>query len=156
MPKRSYNFQKISKVCSGCNIDFIGHSNTRYCSQKCRDTKSEWAKTKKNNRTSNLEFFLKEKLIRARIRDKYNVTVSYEQLLELYNKQGGLCALSKVPMTHLKGSGNIPTNISLDRIDNNKDYSVDNVQLVCVQANIMKHALTVEQLMFWCRSILHG
>lgn len=154
--KRKYNFKKLKKNCVGCQKDFLGHSNTKYCSSKCKNKNSEWAKQKQYNRISNLEFFLKEKINLAKNRNKYSVTVSYEDLKMLYEKQQGLCALSGVPMTYLKGSGEVPTNISLDRIDPDLPYSIENIQLVCVQVNFMKHTLNKEQLIFWCKRIIEN
>jgi len=153
---RKYNFKKLSKICVGCSKPFTGHSNTKYCSKSCRDKNSACAKRKQFNRISNLEFFLKEKIHLAKNRNKYEVTISFEDLLNLYTIQGGLCAISGVPMTFLKGSGEIPTNISLDRIDSNLPYEISNIQLVCCQVNFMKHTLTKEQLYFWCERILQN
>ena len=42
-------------------------------------------------------------------------------------------------MTHTLGRGQVLTNISVDRIDSDKDYIKSNIQFVCLMANLMKH-----------------
>lgn len=81
-------------------------------------------------------------LILRRIREKDpNHNLSYEFLERLLRKQAGLCALTGIPleMSH-KGIRNKNTRVSLDRIDNSKGYTKDNVQLVVVTANLAKNS----------------
>ena len=66
-------------------------------------------------------------------------------LVELYNKQNGKCAISGIPMTHIAGQGIIPTNISMDRIDNSVGYKKDNVQLTCRFINHAKMNMSMEE-----------
>jgi hypothetical protein len=82
----------------------------------------------------------------------FNIDLAY--LLELYNKQDGLCALSGVNMTYTAGNGRTNTNISIDRIDSAVGYSRGNVQFVCDLVNRMKQDLPEEDLFMWCRRIL--
>lgn len=42
------------------------------------------------------------------------------------------------------------TNISIDRIDSAKGYSLDNIQLVCVVINLMKLDMTQAEFTAWC------
>jgi hypothetical protein len=62
-------------------------------------------------------------------------------LLEvLFQRQGGLCAITRQRMhldKHL-GTYRRPWAPSVDRVDSAKGYVEDNVQLVCVAANIAK------------------
>lgn len=57
-------------------------------------------------------------------------------------------------MTHVRGSGRVKTNASLDRIDSSKPYEKGNVQLVCAVTNFMKHDMTVDEMKDWCEAIL--
>ena len=75
-------------------------------------------------------------------------------LLEIYETQGGLCAVSGVKMTHIAGSGRTLTNISIDRVDSSKGYLRGNVQFVCDIVNRMKSDMTQAELVSWCRNIL--
>lgn len=82
--------------------------------------------------------------------------IDAEFLNVLLEKQGELCAISKIPLTYTKGQGHIPTNASVDRIDPTRGYTKDNIQLVANQVNTMKSNLSLEQLMMWCNLILKG
>jgi hypothetical protein len=68
-------------------------------------------------------------------------------------QQKGLCAISGLPMTHDRSQGKTRTNISIDRIDSNKGYEIENVQLVCHIVNTIKSDMTMEELYFWTESI---
>jgi hypothetical protein len=80
-----------------------------------------------------------------------------ESLVEMFNKQNGLCAISGVKMTHYSGKnkGIHPTNISIDRIDSSKGYYINNTQLVCTSVNMMKSNLSLTDLVFFCKNIIH-
>lgn len=75
-------------------------------------------------------------------------------LNQLYVKQSGRCALTGFELTAHRGKGLIPTNITIDRIDNSLGYSRDNVQLVCRKANEMKGTTTEEELLEWCAAVI--
>jgi hypothetical protein len=153
---RDYNYRAVDKVCRACAVSFVGHSNRKYCSDKCRDSSQQYQETRQKLRNSNLEYFLREKIALAALRGKHAVELTAVDLRKLWDKQGGLCALSGVPMTYTKGAGRLPTNLSMDRIDSAVNYTVENVQLVCYQANLMKSELSVQQLKFWCERILNA
>ena len=70
-----------------------------------------------------------------------------------FNERGLTCPLSGITMTHTWKQGEMLTNISVDRIDNDKDYELGNIQFVCIQANRMKGALSNQELIFWSRNI---
>jgi hypothetical protein len=57
-------------------------------------------------------------------------------------------------MTSLSNTGRILTNLSIDRIDSKKGYIKDNIQFVCMAVNQMKSDLTLDELYFFCESIL--
>ena len=62
-------------------------------------------------------------------------------------------------MTHVTDDGpksrsRRQTNASVDRIDSNRGYVEDNVQLVCKAVNLMKNELTMDELDYWCCCIL--
>ena len=79
--------------------------------------------------------------------------VTLEDLINLYYKQNKLCALSGKEMTHEVGKGKIFSNISVDRIDSNKGYSLDNIQLLCVGINGMKSDLEINKFRQVCKEI---
>lgn len=104
------------------------------------------------------ENFLKDllKVARVRAREKNrDCLLTIDDLLYLYNKQNGLCAISRVKMTHDVYKKKVGTNMSLDRIDSNKGYTIDNVQIVCYTVNIMKNNMSLDELKEWCARILN-
>ena len=77
-----------------------------------------------------------------------------EDLIALWDKQDGKCAISGVYLTlHLDGSGRKDYNASIDRVSGEKGYMVYNVQLVCYRINIMKHALSEDMFYWWVKTI---
>ena len=81
----------------------------------------------------------------------FNIDLLY--VCGLYEAQRGLCAITGVKMTYVAGKGNVPTNISIDRIDSSIGYAKGNVQLTCRTVNIMKSNMTMSELRHWCRLI---
>ena len=140
--------------CEQCGVET---HRPRFCSRNCS---GKWRRLnvygdKFTNawRSSSPRKFLSSSLGKGKDRSK--LTLDY--LMELYGRQDGKCALSGKDMTYVAGQGRIPTNISIDRIDNNVGYEVGNIQLVCIQANKMKAELTKADLLEWCDAIAnHG
>lgn len=69
-----------------------------------------------------------------------------KDLKELWDTQGGICALSGLHMILDTATGGAtkrmpknPYKASLDRIDSNKPYTKDNIQFVCMAMNFMKN-----------------
>lgn len=79
--------------------------------------------------------------------------LSVEDCIDLWHAQGGRCALSGNVMSRHRGFGDVPFNLSFDRIDPKKGYTKNNVQLTCWEANRMKHSLSPAEFFFWIRSI---
>lgn len=52
-------------------------------------------------------------------------------------------------------SGRTNTNVSIDRIDSNKGYTKDNVQLVCSAINFMKSNLSLNDFIMYCESVIN-
>ena len=77
-----------------------------------------------------------------------------EDLITLWERQEGKCALSGVYLTHHKdGSGRKDHNASIDRISGDKGYVFHNVQLVCYRINIMKDTLSEDMFYWWVKTI---
>ena len=63
-----------------------------------------------------------------------------------------LCPYLKTPLEKHKGM--LWTNPSLDRIDNSKGYTKENIEVISKLANIMKAHSTKEQLITFAESVL--
>lgn len=75
--------------------------------------------------------------------------ISINELIEMWESQRGLCAVSGIPMIWSKGdNGRMPnpTSVSLDRIDNNRSYESGNVRLICHAFNSFRGRMTDEQM----------
>lgn len=68
-------------------------------------------------------------------------------LLDLWDKQNGRCAYTKLP---LLATANQFNTVSLDRVDSSKGYVVGNIQLVCAAINKMKQEYTEEMFLLFC------
>lgn len=81
-------------------------------------------------------------------------TISIEYLQEVYDKQGGKCNYSGVPLVMELGAKNEPTNTgSVDRIDNNEGYVEGNVQWLHKDVNFMKQAFEEDTFLDYCKLI---
>lgn len=82
-----------------------------------------------------------------------------DDLLGLYIRQEGKCNLTGIRMAWesrgKKGRGNrAPAAPSLDRIDSDKDYTLDNVQMVLQIVNTMKSDLPQSVFIEVCQSVI--
>ena len=84
---------------------------------------------------------------------EFNLTLDY--IIYLWNQQKGKCALSNINMTYTLKEGRTPTNVSIDKIDRTKGYTMDNIQLVCMSCNQMKNDLSEEELYNFCKAIVN-
>jgi len=81
--------------------------------------------------------------------------IELEDVLELWDKQEGRCALTGLFMTyHKDGAGKKDLNASIDRINPEIEYLVTNIQLVCSRANMLKHTLREDELYWWAKNIV--
>jgi len=80
--------------------------------------------------------------------------ITPEDLINLWEKQQGRCAISGVYLTHHKdGTGYKEFNASIDRKCGDKGYTLHNVQLVAYRINIMKHTLSEDMFYWWVKTI---
>ncbi len=85
-------------------------------------------------------------------RRNISIEVTIEQIWDLFLKQNRKCALSKVDLYFPKTVIELG-NISLDRIDSSKSYSLDNVQWIHKDLNIMKMDYTQDEYIEWCHKV---
>ena len=105
----------------------------------------------------NINALLYKKMHQARYNAKkggkeFNLTI--EDLISLAKLQHNMCAISKVKMAHCRY--NKWANVSIDRIDNNKGYTPDNIRLVCSAVNSMRNRMSDEELFWWAKQISKG
>lgn len=80
-------------------------------------------------------------------KNKYEVAIATQDLLDLWEKQEGKCAISHYLMTYAETG---LFGVSVDRIDSNKGYIRGNIQLVCQAINFAKNKYSNEKMLeFW-------
>ena len=130
--------------CKKCDIEVINAHHTNNLDRALRNLV---IKNKTNGRHGS----------KRRQEFSENSCVTPEVLHELWASQHGKCAVTGVPLTHIQGQGrNIWTNVTVDRIDCERGYELDNIRLVCRAVNYMKAAMTDEEMLKWCSLILSG
>ncbi len=85
-------------------------------------------------------------------------TITIQEIWNLFEKQHRLCALTGLPISfeqsqRLKKKNGSETTASLDRIDSNKGYTIDNVQWIHKDVNKMKNAFTQDRFLEICRLV---
>lgn len=87
-------------------------------------------------------------------RSRLDFLLTKEYLSDLYDKQGGKCALSSVPLVILvPSSQDRARTASLDRIDNTVGYVEGNVQWVHKYINMMKNKLDQDLFIDFCKKV---
>jgi len=92
-------------------------------------------------------------------RNKFNPEMEWhierEDLMALWEKQDGRCAVTNLFMNHHSDIGDLK-NASLDRLDNDDGYNKKNIRLVCSAVNRMRGSLTESEFHWWVKQINTG
>tara|TARA_S200002703_G_scaffold76928_1_gene66418 strand:- start:821 stop:1171 length:351 start_codon:yes stop_codon:yes gene_type:complete len=87
-------------------------------------------------------------------KDKFEWSITVDDVLALWEQQEGRCALSGVYMTHHQDRGERKDlNASIDRIRSMEGYVPDNIQLVCQRVNLIKNDLDEASLYWWVKNL---
>ena len=108
------------------------------------------AKNKKRYNYLTLEQKFCSLIKTAKARKNIECFISVEHLYIAWQRQEGLCAYTKLPLTREAHQLNT---VSLDRVDSSKGYTEDNIQLVCVPINRMKLDYPEDQFIFLCSKV---
>lgn len=134
------------------------NKNRNYRRTICRDCYNKNHHDVVNNYADSqkLKKCLQFRFLGARDRAKKNnlyfdITLNF--ILDLWDKQKGLCSLCGLPMTFELLKGRIPSNVSIDKIDPTKGYTKDNVQLVCMECNQIKSDFQLLEIYKYCKGI---
>jgi hypothetical protein len=152
-----------TKICSMCKAE-QDDVNFNACKTAIIGLASTCKKCSKNNVKKWLESDIKNFIKKIYLSCKHNCNkrskdlvfaITEEDILELYYKQDGKCALSGQILTKiaLEDKGVNKYNISIDRIDSSKGYTKDNIQLIGSIINIMKNDIKEEDFLLFVSSI---
>ncbi len=151
---------KKKRFCIGCetyqpiNLFLKRHSPPKRKGQyygRCKPCRHEQYKV----RYGSLETYFGNKLARIKRRAKIEVSITVEDVLSLWQVQGGKCALTGRIMTIGAGSGSTGHEPSIDRIDSASGYYMGNVWLVTSAVNFAKHKLSMQEFVNLCVDVLH-
>lgn len=143
---------------NNCNVKF-------YCNLSCSAKKlGGWSNvpkekrydiSKHSGRTKDEYSKFRPHLKRIINRKKYEVSITLSDLKELWEKQNGKCALTKINLKPFcyNDSVDIRFSPSLDRIDSSKGYIKGNIQWVCGCINLAKSTLSNEKIKEWISEI---
>jgi hypothetical protein len=155
---KANGYKSICKDCNNIDVKLWREQNKEhrlsYGKQYYTDNK-EKISVKNKKRYTNLTLDEKfDQLVKtADKRKNKKCFITVEHLNEVWQRQEGLCAYTKLPLT---SEGHQLNTVSLDRVDSSKDYTVDNIQLVCVPINRMKLDYTEDQFIELCRLVTHN
>lgn len=148
-------YKAVCKICLAEKLRMARLANPekarerdRIWASKNKDKISEKNKQRYTNLTLNEKFIQLVKNASKRERVKCFITV--EHLHDVWQRQEGLCAYTKLP---LSSEAHQLNTVSLDRIDSDKDYTADNIQLVCVPINRMKLDYSEDQFIQLCKLV---
>jgi tRNA(Leu) C34 or U34 (ribose-2'-O)-methylase TrmL len=83
------------------------------------------------------------------------IEFSIEKAYEIYLKQNKNCAISNIPIefivNYIKNSKY--QTASLDRINNKKDYTIDNIQWIHKSLNRMKNNYSMDIFLYWTKLV---
>jgi hypothetical protein len=82
--------------------------------------------------------------------------VTLKELWDLFVKQNRQCALTKLPLRFNSTNNKRDGTASLDRIDSNKEYTIDNVQWVHREINYMKQAYSQSHFIELCKLVVEN
>ena len=83
----------------------------------------------------------------------YEFDLTIDDVADLLEAQNYRCALTDAPIAIDKSTGNSG---SLDRIDNSKGYTKDNIQLVTAEINMLRGSFTMERFRELCELVVNG
>lgn len=148
--------KKKGKKLFYCNLSCAGKVNTAHLKPyqdkiKEYSAKGNWAK--KTDEYSQFRYHLRN----AKRHARQEIQITLQDLLELWNTQNGLCAVTKIPLLSKYFDDNKPKNpyqASLDRIDHTKGYTKQNVRFVCYMFNIARNNFSDKDVLEFCKKVM--
>ena len=148
------NYSVLYKVQCKCGnsrwmtpTEFFNQEKAFMC-MKCASKIKKAKLLVKNGMVGELTQTKYSKIQRATKARDINFNVSKEELWNKFVAQNRKCALTGDDILDINKA-------SLDRIDSNGEYTIDNVQWVTKQANLSKHTMTTSELIEFCKKVMN-
>jgi hypothetical protein len=150
--KNGCGYKAVCKICLAKRLSDWRKANPEKTKEQERKTyiaNKDKIRIKNQKRYTGLTLDQKfEQLLKtAQSRKTVKVFISIQHIYDVWEKQDGRCAYTKLPLTSEAHQLNT---VSLDRIDSSNDYVEGNIQLVCVPINRMKLDYSEEQFVNLC------
>ena len=164
---KHWNGNKLRCLICGRSLDPVefdshpGYAIRGHKDGRCKECKRKQNQEARKNYDDEKKLY---KIIQSRVlaaKERANkkgipCTITKEFIMELWKKQNGLCAISKIPMTYEMDCGRIYSNVSIDQIEQGKGYTQDNVQLVCMAINQLKSDWDMDTVKYICKMVINN
>tara|TARA_R110002073_G_scaffold59781_2_gene150237 strand:- start:6270 stop:6764 length:495 start_codon:yes stop_codon:yes gene_type:complete len=151
--------------CSKCGIDKneedfptdnkneIRNRKHYWCSECLKETQKTQPYNAPNGKSKMITRLVSssKRLAKERGGDRSYVDIDRKYILELVELQNNKCAVSGM---NLEWEYNSPHKVSIDRIDNTKGYTKDNIRLVCKQVNYGISSFSIDNFYTMCKSVV--
>lgn len=132
----------------GKNADIITgfHYKCKECANKCT------IKTRVKTDKSFARYFAKN-TIASHKNNKFKINVTEEYIVNLVNKID-YCPICGCKLLKEYGKGHSLNNVSIDRINNEKELNEQNIQVICRGCNITKLNRNMEEMYIYCSNFI--
>eukprot|EP00899_Mesostigma_viride_P000406 jgi/Mesvir1/10366/Mv10566-RA.1 len=140
----------VGAACRVCGVDTAAKPlDWKSLCKACRKAESKKFKASKEGYFRNHLHSLHKTSRRS---GRRKVSLTARELTEMWDRQGGLCAITALQMTHAPDSGSGPAGRSatVDLIDPKADVSKENVRLVCRRVKRMKGNEDLDSFVDFC------
>lgn len=148
------------RECDWCGQTYIYQvPSSKLCSDECR--RHYYNDYGRRRRKKSLKYALTTIFNGAKHRAKkkgMDFTISRTFLDDLLKSQEGKCKKTGRKLETSNAEGKVrwnPNTITIDRIDNSRGYTEDNIQLVCIMYNNAKSNFSDEDVIKFCEDVLN-
>lgn len=160
--KRAFYYSDTnSKSCSKCGEIkgislFFKHSQTSdgyhsWCKPCCKDGNNKSRQKKYSTFNGRIPTFLLSCRKNA-LKRQNEFSITREDLIEMWEKQSGLCCYTGIEMTTRPLFFN---SVSVERVNNSIGYTKENTILVCRVINSMKSSMSGKEFFYFCNSVVN-
>ena len=139
------------RLCSLCQLRYQDPKNRMVL---CRDCRLQRRAASRRSQERTREQWMGETLAVRKYSSDKQASLTVDFLIDLWDKQNGLCYYSGLPMIEPKyGAGRNAFTASLDRLDSSLGYIPSNVVWAMWICNVGKNNFTVDQYLSLCKAV---
>lgn len=161
LPTRSPRFKRLEikdgeGKCFGCGKwkSLDDFEDTKSGGKLCTCFACRYLRDKNNKNRDNARY-LKARYVKLRsrcLKEGIDFNLSFQDMIDLYESNGGRCFYTDIPMELEIGLGPNRNTLSFDRILPDKGYIAGNVVLCLARINAVKNNLTLDEMRQWMPS----